>query len=429
MRTRKVAILAAVLAGLSIVTVAWLGLRSDSPVESTAPRLATDLTDPVARGAYLALAGNCRGCHTERGGSDYAGGRAIATSFGVFYAPNITPDPATGIGRWSEGDFWQALHNGKRPDGAPLYPVFPYTHFTKLTREDVGAIYAYLKSVPAVSKANVDHNLQFPFDQRWLLVAWRALYFRPGTYAAIETADPRWNRGAYLVQGLGHCGACHDARNALGAPHAQNPAAGGIVLHWYAPALDASSEAGVAGWTEDDVAALLRTGINNHASTLGPMADVVYNSLQFLREEDVRAMAAYLRAIPDRSERTPAPERRQTTEKRDAVDQRGAGEYADYCAGCHGKNGEGQLPAVRALAGNRAVTMTSNVNAIRIVLHGGYAPGTTGNPQPFGMPPFSGTLSDQQIADVLSYTRSAWGNTAAPVSSHEVTLQRGDILW
>ncbi len=428
MKRRHVALLSLLLVIVcATLTMAWLGLRGDSANEGAAPLVAADLTDRVARGAYLALAGNCRGCHTDRGGAGYAGGRVIATPFGEFRAPNLTPDAETGIGRWSEQDFWRAMHEGRRPGGAPLYPVFPYTHFTKITRADVGAIFAYLQSVPAVSQRNLAHNLQFPYDQRWLLVAWRALFFRAGSFATVESKDERWNRGAYLVQGLAHCGACHEARNALGAIRSPDNPAGGLVLNWYAPSLDAGVEAGVADWSENDVVALLRTGVAGNASTLGPMAEVVYSSLQHLRDEDVRAMAVYLRALPDRAKESPG--RSQSVENRAAGTVRGAQEYADHCADCHGKNGEGRVPAAPALAGNRAVTMASGMNPVRIVLQGGYAPGTAGNPQPFGMPSFSSTLTDQQIADILSYVRSAWGNAAPAVFSHEVARQRGGILW
>ena len=260
-------------------------------------------------------------------------------------------------------------------------------------------------------------------------MAWRALFFRPGVYRTVAAQDERWNRGAYLVQGLGHCGACHAARNSLGAIRAADNPAGGVVLNWYAPALDSSCEAGVAAWTEDEVVALLQSGVNRHASTLGPMAEVVYGSLQFLRDDDARAMAAYLRALPDRAAPAAAAASRQTAGPQLAENARGAKDYAEHCAECHGKQGEGRAPATRALAGNRAVTMASAMNPIRIVLQGGYPPGTGGNPQPFGMPQFGATLSDQQIADILSYIRSSWGNAAPAVHDYEVTPQRGGILW
>ena len=321
------------------------------------------------------------------------------------------------------------MHEGKRPDGAPLYPAFPYTHYTKISRADVAALYAYLQSVPEVNKRNLAHSLQFPYDQRWLLVAWRALFFRPGAYQVVATQDERWNRGAYLVQGLGHCGACHDARNALGAIRGQADAAGGVIHNWYAPALNAAAEAGVAAWSEDQVIALLRTGLNEKAVTLGPMAEVVYNSLQHLRDEDLRAMAVYLRSLKAQVSPPPAAAPRQSAETRMVANARGARDYADHCAGCHGQHGEGRAPATRPLAGNRDVTMTLAMNVMRIVLQGGYAPGTVGNPQPFGMPPFGGTLSDERIADLVSYIRSAWGNDAPAVAGHEVARQRGGVLW
>ena len=428
-RMRAATLAAMLLLGTGALLVAWLGLRGDGADETAVPLIAADISERVARGAYLARAGNCRGCHTDRGGADYAGGRVIATSFGEFRAPNITPNVETGIGRWSEADFWRALHEGRRPDGTPLYPAFPYTHFTKIARADVAAIFAYLQSVPAVNKRNLVHNLQFPYDQRWLLVAWRALFFRPGVYQTVTTHDERWNRGAYLVQGLGHCGACHDARNSLGAIRAQDNAAGGVVLNWYAPALDSGAEAGVAAWSEIETVTLLRSGVNDKAATLGPMAEVVYNSLQHLREDDVRAMAVYLRAQPDRATKEDVAAARQSEESRVVANARGARGYAEHCADCHGKNGEGKMPATRALAGNRGVAMHSSMNPIRIVLQGGYAPGTAGNPQPYGMPPFGSALGDEQIADILSYIRASWGNNAPAVLSYEVTRQRGSVLW
>lgn len=429
MKTVRVAVVALLLLIGGVTLVAWLGLRSDGADDAVAPVIAPGLQDPVARGRYLALAGNCRGCHTARGGADYAGGRVIATSFGEFYTPNLTPDEQTGIGRWSETDFWRAMHEGKRPDGAPLYPAFPYTHYTKMSRVDVAALYAYLQSVPAVHQPNRAHSLRFPYDQRWLLAAWRALFFRPGGYQTVVTQDERWNRGAYLVQGLGHCGACHDARNALGAIRGQADAAGGVVHQWYAPALNAAAEAGVATWSEEDAVTLLRTGVNHSAATLGPMAEVVYNSLQHLRDEDLQAMAVYLRTLAVEAPRQRVAAARQSAELRMVTNARGARDYADHCAGCHGRHGEGRAPATRPLAGNRDVTMTPSMNAIRMVLQGGYPPGTAGNPQPFGMPPFGGTLSDERIADVLSYVRAAWGNDAPAVAGHEVARQRGGVLW
>lgn len=414
---------------LGLGCMAWLGLREDRSAPGPVPGIAADQADPIARGAYLALAANCRGCHTERGGQAYAGGRAIPTPFGVFHAPNLTPDPDTGIGRWSDADFWRALHNGKRPDGSPLYPVFPYTHYTKLSRADSDAVHAYLRSLPPVRRANRPHELHFPYDQRWLLVAWRALFFRAGGFEPDGARDAAWNRGAYLVQGLAHCGACHEARNALGAIASRDNPAGGVVLNWYAPALDASAEAGVTRWPEAAVVALLRDGVSNGASALGPMAEVTYDSLQHLRENDLHDMAIYLKSLPDRAVSLGTGTRGLSAKEHDASMARGARLYAGHCADCHGDEGQGRAPAAPALAGNRALTMASTVNPIRAVLYGGYAPGTGGNPQPYGMPPYAAKLSDAEIADLLSYLRASWGNEAPPVFDVDVARQRTGPLW
>lgn len=418
------------LAAAGVAFIAWRGLRIDSPEDGAVPvpHIAADIADPVQRGAYLARAANCRGCHSARGVETYAGGRAIPTPFGTFYTPNITPDPQTGIGSWSDEDFWHALHDGKRPDGAPLYPAFPYTHYTRLDRKDSDALHAYLRSLAPVKRENRPHALKFPYDQRWLLVAWRALFFRAGTFEADDQRDAQWNRGAYLVQGLGHCGACHEARNALGAIVSNDDPAGGVVLDWYAPSLRASDGAGVAQWSEEDVVALLRDGVSPHGSAMGPMAEVVYESTQHLEPDDLGAMASYLRAMPQ-STGEAAKVAGPIARDEKALD-RGARGYAKHCADCHGEQGEGKKePAYPALAGNRALTMRSPVNPIRTVLYGGYAPGTAGNPAPLGMPPYHATLSDQEVAEIVSYVRGTWGNAARPVAAYEVTRERTGPIW
>lgn len=383
-----------------------------------------DLAAQIERGAYLARAGDCAACHTQRGGEPYAGGRAIPTPFGTFYSPNITPDAQTGIGLWSADDFWRAMHEGRSRDGSPLYPVFPYTNYTRVTREDADALFVYLKSLAPVAQARREHELKFPYQFRPLLLGWRLLFFRPGVYEPDAQQSAEWNRGAYLVQGLGHCSACHESRNALGASRAQP--AGGLVLNWYAPSLSVTADAGVQDWAVHDIAALLKTGVAPQASTLGPMAEVVYESLQHLSDADIQAMAVYLKDLP--AVEVASKERRAPRDL-EAVSARGEKLYAEHCASCHGDDGRGRAPAAPALAGNRALTADVVVNPIRVLLYGGYAPGTAGNPQPYGMPPFVHTLDDQQIADVLTYTRNAWGNQARAVSSADVARHRAGPLW
>lgn len=417
-----------VLVLLLFAALAWLWPEPEVPPPAQATPTPA-LPEQIARGAYLARAGNCQACHTARGGAPYAGGRAIPTPFGTFYTPNITPEPETGIGRWTAEEFYRALHEGRSRDGRPLYPAFPYTNYTRITRADSDALFAHLRAVPAVRNAAQPHELRFPYRYRPLLAGWRLLYFRPGTYEPEPSRGPQWNRGAYLVQGLGHCSACHESRNALGAIRSRDNPAGGLVLNWYAPSLHASSEAGVQGQPVAAVARLLGTGVSDHASLLGPMAEVTYESLQHLSASDLEAMALYLSTLPNGG----APTAAAAADLKDRGERErfeaGALIYERDCAGCHGAQGEGRPPAAPALAGNRALRMASTVNPIRVVLFGGYPPGTAGNPRPFGMPPFGHHLSDEEIAAVLSYTRGAWNNGAGPVHAYEVARQRGSPLW
>jgi len=394
------------------------------------------VTQGLARGKQLAVLGDCGGCHTERGGAPFAGGRPIVTPFGTFYSPNITPDRSSGIGEWSFDDFWHALHDGYARDGRLLYPAFPYPNYTKITRADSDAIFEYLRSLSPIAKASRAHELHFPYDQRRLLTVWRALYFRPGVYEADPARDAEWNRGAYLVQGLGHCNACHEPRNALGAPRAAGNPSGGIILDWYAPSLSNPNEAGVQDWSEGDIATLLKSGriagppeAQRSATTVGPMGEVVYESLQYVPEADLHAMAVYLRSL-SRVESLPGtgPDPvRQWISGSAYADGREV--YLHECADCHGAKGEGRSPVGPALAGNRAVTLRSATNAIRTVLFGGFPPGTSQNMRPFGMPPYYPSLSDEHIANVLTYVRASWGNAAEPVLASEVTENRGSPLW
>ena len=380
--------------------------------------------DLIERGARLARAGNCMGCHTERGGQPYAGGRAIATRFGDVFASNITPDAATGIGHWSADDFWRALHNGKSKDGRFLYPAFPYTDYTKVTREDADALYAYLRTLTPVRQPNREHRLAFPYNQRIVLAFWRTLYFRPGEYRPDPRQDDAWNRGAYLVQGLGHCAACHTPRDALGGSVARRELAGGVIpaLNWHAPALTGGA-GGLGDWSADEIAALLGTGVSARGAAFGPMAEVVSASLQHLPAQDLGAMAIYLKSLPPAGTEGTRTVVGPDAEAK-AVLALGARLYEQHCIDCHGTEGRGAPPAYPALSGHASVTADSPVNAIRMVLNGGFPPGTQGNPRPYGMPPFSTTLDDNEVAAVVSYTRYRWGQ-GDKVSAHDVRRARG----
>ena len=244
----------------STSTSTGTGTSTSTETSSTIVR-----ADPalVERGAYLARAGNCEGCHTAQGGAPYAGGRGVPTPFGTVFAPNLTPDPASGLGQWSAADFWRALHHGRARSGRLLYPAFPYPNYTRVSRADADAIFAYLQSLPAVAQANRAHTLGFPFDTQAALAVWRALYFRPAAHVDDPARPAEWNRGAYLVEGLGHCNACHSARNALGATRGTLDLQGGLipVQNWYAPSLASPHEAGVANWPKSEVVRLLKTGV------------------------------------------------------------------------------------------------------------------------------------------------------------------------
>lgn len=403
------------LLGASVVA---LNLRDEDPLTEAQVSATPEL---VARGEYLARAGNCMGCHTARGGEPYAGGRGIDTPFGTVYSSNLTPDVATGLGQWTPAHFWRALHNGRSRDGRLLYPAFPYTNYTLVTRQDADALYAYLRSLKPVSQSNRAHGLRFPFNTQPALAVWRALYFSPDRPTHDTTKSPEWNRGAYLVQGLGHCNACHGSRNALGATGGALDLGGGLIpmQNWYAPSLSDPHEAGVAEWAPQQIVDLLKKGVTSQASVLGPMAEVVGGSTQHLSGADLHAMATYLKALPP----TRSGQARHPVADGGALD-RGAKLYARHCADCHGDKGEGVAGIYPALAGNRAVTMASPANLVRVVLEGGFAPSTTGNPRPYGMPPFATVLNAADTAAVLSYVRSAWGNQGGAVPEIEVNRYR-----
>jgi mono/diheme cytochrome c family protein len=379
----------------------------------------------VERGAYLARAGNCMSCHTQRGGTPYAGGRGIETPFGTVYSSNLTPDRDTGIGLWNAAEFWRALHHGRSRDGRLLSPAFPYTSTTQISRADADALYAWLMSLPPVKEANRPNALRWPFGTQAALAFWRALYFRPGEAATNPAQSAEWNRGAYLVRAFGHCAECHTARNALGAAAGNADLGGGLIpmQNWYAPSLKSGAEAGVADWDLAQIVSLFKTGQSPRGQVTGPMADVVQHSTQYLNDGDLTAMAVYLKSLPQTSAASDAvkpPAVAVSPAKR----ERGTKLYEEHCAKCHGKQGEGIPGAYPALAGNRAVTMPQTTNLVQTVLHGGFAPATAGNPRPYGMPPYVLVLNDADIAAVSTHLRTAWGNAAPEVTELEVNRVR-----
>lgn len=402
--------LALLLLGL-VMFAAWVAWMNRSP--APAPAQAFSSTPAlIERGAYLARTGNCVACHTARGGLPYTGGRGIETPFGTVFAGNLTPAPRTGLGSWSAEDFWQALHHGRGRDGRLLNPAFPYTAFTKVTRDDSDALFAFLQSLPAQERARPPHALRFPYNQPWALAVWRALHFRPGEFLAEPARDAAWNRGAYLVQGLGHCASCHAPRNALGGSLADAALGGGLmpVSGWYAPALGGAREAA-------ELPGLLRSGQSARGAALGPMAEVVLHSTQYLSEADLRAMAAYLGSLPDPEAVESQPDRQPAQQAGRA--SLGARLYTQHCAACHGEQGDGQ-GLYPPLADNRTLALPSPANLVKAIRHGGFGPSTAANPRPFGMPPFGHVLSEAEIAAVATHVRLRWGQGAGGVSELQV---------
>jgi len=392
------------------------------------PRAQAQRDDVVKRGEYLARAGDCIACHTAPEGNIFAGGRAMPTPFGTLYSSNITPDRDTGIGNWNADDFYATMHKGRFPDGGLIYPAMPFASYTKVTRDDSDAIFAYLKSIPPVNQKNRGHDLRFPYNNRQLILGWRTLFFTEGEYKPDPGKSAEWNRGAYLVEGLGHCGMCHSPINALGGQSQSDAFKGGLIpmQNWYAPSLTSNREGGLGEWSLKDITDLLKTGVSARGVVYGPMAEVVHNSLQYLTDEDTKAMAVYLKGIAEATSR-PASSALPRTESSLLISL-GKTVYDAKCASCHGAQGEGKPPHWPPLANNQSIEMESAVNPIRMVLNGGYPPGTEGNPRPYGMPPFAGMLSDNEVAAVVSYIRTAWGNRGAPVSAREANELRSAPL-
>lgn len=416
------------LAGLTVlaatmVTAAALWKSATPTMRGDAVAANAATPGQVERGRYVALAANCAGCHTIRGAAPYSGGRGIETPFGTVFSSNLTPDPETGIGRWTSDEFWRAMREGRSRDGRLLYPAFPYQNFAGITREDSDALFAYLSALPPVRRENRPHALRFPYDRQIALAAWRALFFRPQAFQPASERGEDWNRGAYLVQVLGHCDACHAQRNLLGATERTDGLGGGRIpaQGWDAPPLAPHDRPGVPAWRREDFVDLLRTGLARQGSAMGPMEEVVSRSTRHLTERDLQAVATYLTSLP----RTVIAGSRDETPASPVDTTRGRKLYRQHCADCHGESGEGVPGAYPALSGNQTLTLPSPDNAIRAVLGGGFLPSTAVNPRPHGMQPFSPFLSDDEIASILTYARTEWGNDASPVPGRAVGMQRG----
>ncbi len=378
----------------------------------------------IERGRYLTTVGDCIACHTVPGGTPFAGGRAVETPFGVLLSPNLTPDRETGIGAWSDGEFVRAVTEGIGRGGEHLYPALPYVYYTKASRADVLAIRAYLATLRPVRNAVETNQLPFPFSMRASLRAWNAMFFSPGAFQPDPARDEEWNRGAYLVQGLGHCGACHTAKNTLGGDSGR-AYQGGVLQGWYAPNLTNDRRTGLGSWPVEEIVTYLRTGHVRSASASGPMAEVVSYSTSGMSDPDLRAMAVYLKSLPgqDRTATALAAD--------DAVMKEGVALYEAQCSACHRMDGRGAAGLLPALAGAPSVQGDDATSLIRVVLRGAQSvatgPAPTGAPTGAAMPAFGWKLNDGQVAAVTTYVRNAWGNAAGGVTAGEVRRLRGSL--
>ncbi|MDR3510436.1 MAG: cytochrome c [Caulobacteraceae bacterium] len=422
---KRTLIALAALAALGVVAFGALAWRA--PIAPITPPAASSFAPAlVAQGETLAAAGNCATCHTRRDGAPFAGGLAMQTSFGTIYSTNITPDPETGIGAWSEDAFRRALHEGVARDGGHLFPAFPYDHFTKLSDTDVHALYAYLMTRPPVHAPAKASKLPFPLNLRALQAGWKLLFFRPGRFQPSPAHDQQWNRGAYLAEALGHCGACHTPRNALGAEKRNQAYAGAPIDNWTAPPLTAANPS-PAPWTTPELLAYLGSGVSPlHGVAAGPMAPVVHAGLAKLPEADLRAVVAYIETVGGGDARAAATA--PAVSRALAADRLGLGAtydadarlYTAACASCHYNAGAAPNAARPDLALNSAVSLPDPTNLIRVTLYGvGANEGAPG----IVMPGFGAGFSDADVARIAAYLRRTrtslppWSNLEQKVAA------------
>ena len=375
--------------------------------------------EEIARGRYLAILGDCAGCHNAPGGAPYAGGLPIETPFGTLVSPNITPDREAGIGGWTDDEFVNAMQNGIGPGGEHLYPAMPYTYYTKTTREDVLAIRAYLETVEPVHNEVKVNQLPFPFDVRASMAGWNELYFKPGTFEPVAGKSDEWNRGAYLVEGLGHCGLCHTAKNAAGGDETSRALQGSALQGWYAPNLTGDPRAGLGSWSLEEVVAYLKTGHNDVSAATGPMSDVIVHSTSQMTDADLRAIVVYLKDQP-----APGDGSAKAVSGEDRMMGAGEAVYLDNCAACHTRAGTGIPQLFPALKGSPSVQSADPASLIRVVLRGAQSVATDPAPTGPAMPALGWKLSDDEVAAVVTYIRNSWGNAASPVLASDVASAR-----
>ncbi|MGF6840654.1 mono/diheme cytochrome c family protein [Paraburkholderia youngii] len=431
-RLNPVSKAAITLAACAVLSMAF-ALLTARAANATAKPADPDL---VAHGEYLARAGDCIACHTAQGGKPFAGGLKFDTPIGAIYSTNITPDAGSGIGKWSYDDFAKAVRQGVRPNGETLYPAMPYPSYARLSDDDTRALYAYfMRGVAPVHAQNRAAEIRWPLSMRWPLSIWRTLFApKVQVFDGSHYSDTVVARGAYLVQGLGHCGACHTPRArtmqelALTDLEGDDFLAGGAPIDGWVPSnLRGNARTGIGAWSEDDIVQFLNSGRNLHTAAFGGMTDVVQHSMQHMTDADLLAMARYLKTLPSNDPKeTPYAYNAIAANALQSGDAsaRGAAVYRDNCMACHRSDGRGYTRVFPALGGNPVVQGKDPTSLIHVLLSGNTLEGTKSAPSPFTMPAFGWRLSDQDVADVATFVRFNWGNTGAPVIADDVAKVR-----
>ncbi|HHW1690094.1 TPA: c-type cytochrome [Pseudomonas aeruginosa] len=393
---------------------------------------AADVVDPalIKLGEYLARAGDCVACHTAKNGKPFAGGLPMQTPIGTIFSTNITPDK-TGIGGYTYEEFVRAVREGVGKEGSTLYPAMPYPSYARVSDDDMQALYAYfMHGVQPVEQHNKDSDIPWPLSMRWPLTAWRWMFAPSVQPFDAGTLDPVVARGAYLVEGLGHCGACHTPRaitmqeRALTSKDGAEFLSGSAPLEgWIAKNLRGDHKDGLGSWSEEEIATFLKTGRNDRSSVFGGMSDVVEHSMQYMTDADLKAIARYLKSLPpvnvDDKPFQPDHQIADALWKGDD-DKVGAALYVDNCAACHRSDGKGYAGVFPALAGNPVLQTSDATSLIHIVLDGSTLPATSSTPSQFTMPGFAWRMSDQKVADVVNFIRTSWGNHGDAVSASVV---------
>jgi mono/diheme cytochrome c family protein len=401
----------------SLATVLFVSLTGAAFAQDT------QSFDRIERGRYLAVLSDCAACHTAPGGAPFAGGLALRTPFGKLVAPNITPDPDTGIGNMTNDEFLAALHEGRGHNGKRLYPAMPYPAYTRMTDDDVLAMRAYFATVAPVSNRVISNQLPFPLNIRLAMVFWNGLNFTPGRYQPNPQKSAQWNRGAYIVEGAAHCGTCHTPKTFLGGDKNNDALTGATLQGWFAPDITNDPRKGIGGWSKEDLVQYLKTGTNRWTLASGPMAEAVSHSTSRMADDDILAIATYLK---DSGEGGAGVRPEPVAASNDAM-RAGAAIYKDSCAACHRDSGEGEIHLFPRLAGSALVQSDDPTTLARVVLQGTRAVSTPGAPTAPAMPAFDWRLGDAQVAAVLTYVRNSWGNAAMPVSAGAVASQRESL--